>query len=160
MKMSATIHSLPLYPRGKSPWYLLDRIYGPQSRYDAVEKRKFLHCRESNLDRPAHSPSLYRLSYPDSCMCGKVSYFCGELFHVQRDSDALRKLCVSGSEGEAILNSVVFWEKTIATQLLKYSLPSCNPYVHLHIPSRLNPIHRLFISRSNLKLFTHLYLGL
>jgi hypothetical protein len=30
---------------------------------DAVEKGKFLHCRESN---PGRSPSLYPLSYPDS----------------------------------------------------------------------------------------------
>jgi hypothetical protein len=33
---------------------------------DAVEKRKILHCRESNTGRPDRSPSLYRLSYPDS----------------------------------------------------------------------------------------------
>jgi hypothetical protein len=32
----------------------------------AVEKRKILHCQESNPGRPAHRPSLQRLSYPDS----------------------------------------------------------------------------------------------
>jgi hypothetical protein len=30
----------------------------------AVEKIEILHCRESNPDRPARSPSTYRLSYP------------------------------------------------------------------------------------------------
>jgi hypothetical protein len=38
---------------------------GPRVGLDVVEKRKILPCRESN---PAHSPSLYRLSYPDSFM--------------------------------------------------------------------------------------------
>jgi hypothetical protein len=33
---------------------------------DAVEKRKTFPCWESNLSRPAGSPSLYRLSYHDS----------------------------------------------------------------------------------------------
>jgi hypothetical protein len=33
---------------------------------DNVEKRKVLHCRESIPASPAHSPSLYQLSYPDS----------------------------------------------------------------------------------------------
>jgi hypothetical protein len=32
---------------------------------EAVEKRKILHCRESNPGRLARSPSLYRLSYPE-----------------------------------------------------------------------------------------------
>jgi hypothetical protein len=39
---------------------------GVRAGVDEVEKRKILHCRESNPDRPAYSPSLYRLSYPDS----------------------------------------------------------------------------------------------
>jgi hypothetical protein len=39
---------------------------GPRVRLDAVEKRKIFHCRESNPGPPAHSPSLYRLIYPDS----------------------------------------------------------------------------------------------
>jgi hypothetical protein len=33
---------------------------------DAVEKRKIMHCRGLNPGRPVRSPSLYRLSYPDS----------------------------------------------------------------------------------------------
>jgi hypothetical protein len=36
----------------------------------AEEKRKILHCRDSNPSRPARSPSLYRLSYPDSHLKG------------------------------------------------------------------------------------------
>jgi hypothetical protein len=39
---------------------------GPRFGLDAVEKRKILHSQESNPDRLACSPSLYRLSYPDS----------------------------------------------------------------------------------------------
>jgi hypothetical protein len=37
---------------------------GPRVGLDDVEKRKIVHCRESNPGRPARSPSLYRLSYP------------------------------------------------------------------------------------------------
>jgi hypothetical protein len=63
---------LPLCPQGKSPWYTLDRrLGGPQSRsgYSGVEERNFqpspgLETRSS--DRPTHSQSLYRLSYPCS----------------------------------------------------------------------------------------------
>jgi hypothetical protein len=39
---------------------------GPRFSLDAVEKSKILHCRESNISRPACSPSLYLLCYPDS----------------------------------------------------------------------------------------------
>jgi hypothetical protein len=49
----------PLYPQGNRPRYPLDRMLG----LDAVEKRKSLHCRESNSGRPARSQSLYWLSY-------------------------------------------------------------------------------------------------
>jgi hypothetical protein len=42
---------------------------GPRSSLDDVETRTFFPYRDSNSDllgRPARSPSLYRLSYPDS----------------------------------------------------------------------------------------------
>jgi hypothetical protein len=39
---------------------------GPRTGLDVVEKRKSCPCLDSNPDRPAHSLSLYRLSYPDS----------------------------------------------------------------------------------------------
>jgi hypothetical protein len=39
---------------------------GPIGGLDAVEKRKILHWRESIPDLPTRSPSLYRLSYPNS----------------------------------------------------------------------------------------------
>jgi hypothetical protein len=61
MKVSGQLHALAALPRGKDPRYPLDR----RSRLDAVEKRKVLPCRESNPERPALSPSLYRLCYPD-----------------------------------------------------------------------------------------------
>jgi hypothetical protein len=35
-----------------------------------VEKRNFFHCHKSNLGRPSHSPSLYRLTNPDSFIQG------------------------------------------------------------------------------------------
>jgi hypothetical protein len=40
--------------------------WDPTVGMDAVEKRKTLHCWESNPSCPAHSPLLYWLSYPDS----------------------------------------------------------------------------------------------
>jgi hypothetical protein len=57
----------PLYPRGKSPKYPLDRSL------DDVEKRKFLTLLRPELQPlgcPARSQSLYRLRYPGSlCVC-------------------------------------------------------------------------------------------
>jgi hypothetical protein len=53
----------PLYPRGKSPRYPLDRRLG------GVEKGKFLTLPGLELrplGRPARSYSLYRLRYPVS----------------------------------------------------------------------------------------------
>jgi hypothetical protein len=54
---------LPLYPQGKSPEYPLD---GWVSEYVWKLQRKVLYRRKSNTSCPAYSPSLYRLSYPDS----------------------------------------------------------------------------------------------
>jgi hypothetical protein len=58
----------PLYPRGKGPQYSLDRrVGGPQFWSERFGEEK-ISCFswESNTDRPARSPSLYRLSYPYS----------------------------------------------------------------------------------------------
>jgi hypothetical protein len=50
----------PLYPRGKSPRYPMDkRLDGPQSR-----SGHWGHCREPNPVCLAGIPSLYQLSYP------------------------------------------------------------------------------------------------
>jgi hypothetical protein len=61
----------PLYPQGKNPRYPLDRrLGGPQSRFGhSVEEKNSqpspgIETRSS--DHPAHSQSLYRLSYPGS----------------------------------------------------------------------------------------------
>jgi hypothetical protein len=56
---------LPLYSRGKSLRYPLDRDWvGPREGLDVEEKRK------SNPGRPACGPSLYRPSYRCSlCYC-------------------------------------------------------------------------------------------
>jgi hypothetical protein len=50
MEVSGQLHARPLYPQGKSPWYLLDRrLDGPQSRSGrgGEEKNSQLR-RESN----------------------------------------------------------------------------------------------------------------
>jgi hypothetical protein len=58
----------PLYPRGKSPRYPLDRrLGGPQGRSRRLEKRIFLTLPGLELrphGRPARSQSLYQLHYP------------------------------------------------------------------------------------------------
>jgi hypothetical protein len=54
-------------PREGAPvTHWIGGLVGPSAGPDAVKKRKILHCRESNPCRPACSPSLCRLSYPDS----------------------------------------------------------------------------------------------
>jgi hypothetical protein len=60
--------SRPLYPWGKFPrTHCIGGCVDPTDGLDAVEKRNiFCRYRESNLRRSAHSPSLYRLSYPGS----------------------------------------------------------------------------------------------
>jgi hypothetical protein len=62
-------------PRGKSPWYPLDRrLRGPQSRSGCggLEKNSQLPpgIEPQNPDRLASSPALYRLSYHGSCRHG------------------------------------------------------------------------------------------
>jgi hypothetical protein len=54
--------------RRKSPQCLLARrLGGPPSRSGRCgEEKSLLLCRESNPGRPARSPLLYRLGYPDS----------------------------------------------------------------------------------------------
>jgi hypothetical protein len=54
----------PLYPRGKSLRYPLERRFRGPPRADLVKMIISWLCRESN-PRPS-SPSLYRLSYPGS----------------------------------------------------------------------------------------------
>jgi hypothetical protein len=45
-------------------------IGGPQSRSGSCGENMIpCPCRESKSGRPAHSPSLYRLSYPGSLHC-------------------------------------------------------------------------------------------
>jgi hypothetical protein len=61
--------SWPLYPQGNSPQtHWMGGWMGPWICLDAVEDRKILHFRESKPGRPARSPPLYRLSYPDSSL--------------------------------------------------------------------------------------------
>jgi hypothetical protein len=69
-KWVVSFTSQPLYLRGKSPRYLLNRGWvGPRAGVDDVEKRKFLTLLELELrppGLPARNQSLYRLSYPGS----------------------------------------------------------------------------------------------
>jgi hypothetical protein len=66
-KWVVSFTSQPLYSRGKSCGiHWTGGLVGPRASLDAVEQRKTLHFRESNPGLPAGSPSLYRLSYPDS----------------------------------------------------------------------------------------------
>jgi hypothetical protein len=39
-------------------------------------EEKLLHCRESKPGRPARSPSIYRLSYPDSFPVEDMNNYC------------------------------------------------------------------------------------
>jgi hypothetical protein len=69
MGVSGQCHApATLYPRGKDPWYPLDRrLVGPRAGLDAGARRKILcPCRGLNPDRPARSQTLYWLSYRDS----------------------------------------------------------------------------------------------
>jgi hypothetical protein len=67
MEESGQLHAPDALPPRRAPGtHCIGRWIDPKAGLDAVEKRKILHCRESNAGRPARSPSLYRLSYPDS----------------------------------------------------------------------------------------------
>jgi hypothetical protein len=62
VEVSGELHSRPLYPQGKSPWYPLNRrLVGLQYRLDAVVKIKILsHLRESNPRTPIVQPVVQR----------------------------------------------------------------------------------------------------
>jgi hypothetical protein len=55
-------HATASLPPGKTRYPLYRRLGGPKGRSGRV--RKILLHRDSIPDRPAHSESLYRLSYP------------------------------------------------------------------------------------------------
>jgi hypothetical protein len=60
-----------LYPREKTPGtHWIGGWVGPRAGLDAGAGRQSLcPCRGSNLDRPAHSQTLYRLTYRGSTSC-------------------------------------------------------------------------------------------
>jgi hypothetical protein len=72
---------------------------GPRAGLDAVEKRQFLPLLGIE-PRPFRSPSLYRLSYPDSVLSkknyfsvilvGKMGRLCGILKDVNKESEVLQ----------------------------------------------------------------------
>jgi hypothetical protein len=75
MEVGGQLYTLASSP-GKSAWYPLDmRLSGPQSRSECCGEKNLAPCWESNTGHPAHSPSLYWLSYPDSheCYCEVVN---------------------------------------------------------------------------------------
>jgi hypothetical protein len=63
----------PLYTRGKSPRYPLDRrLAGPQRRSGQLEKEKILHPTGTRNTAPTLSAS----SYPTSLKCILILFFC------------------------------------------------------------------------------------
>jgi hypothetical protein len=73
MEMSGQLHApaalSPPHHRGgrRSPGaHWIGGWVGPRVSLDTMEKRKILYCHELNLGRPARSPLLHWLSYPDS----------------------------------------------------------------------------------------------
>jgi hypothetical protein len=74
---------------------------GLRAGLHTVEKRKILHCWKSNLGCPARSPSLYRLSYPNSTLPAVLSIIDTSICHeVIWLFDAL--LCELGVQGLAV----------------------------------------------------------
>jgi hypothetical protein len=69
MGVSGQCHALAtLYPRGKDPsTHWIGCWVGPRASLDAGARRKFLcRCQGSNPDCPAHTQTLYCLSYHGS----------------------------------------------------------------------------------------------
>jgi hypothetical protein len=68
---------LPLYPRGKSPRYQLDRILGePQSPSGRRGEEKILDPTGTRTPNPrSSSQSLYRLRYPGSSVITQSKFF-------------------------------------------------------------------------------------
>jgi hypothetical protein len=68
VEASDQLHAPAVIPPGerdpRTHW--IGSWVGPRAGLGAVETRKILHCRELNPGRPARSPLLYRLSYPNS----------------------------------------------------------------------------------------------
>jgi hypothetical protein len=65
MEVSGPLHVPVALPPGKKPRYPLERrLGGPQSRSGGCGEEKNLTM--PGIERGASSPSLYRLSYPDS----------------------------------------------------------------------------------------------
>jgi hypothetical protein len=63
---------LPLYSREKNHW--IWGWVGPRTDLDTMEERKILTMPGIEPGRPAHSPSLYRLSYPCSSWSEKCQW--------------------------------------------------------------------------------------
>jgi hypothetical protein len=68
MEVSGQLHAPAALPLDKNvaSTHWIGVWVGIRACLEAVEKRKILHCRESNPDHAAHSLLLYQLSYPDS----------------------------------------------------------------------------------------------
>jgi hypothetical protein len=62
MEVSGQLHVLAALPLGKEP--LVRRLDGSQSRPGQYEEEKFIFL--PGIEPRPYSPSLYRLSYPDS----------------------------------------------------------------------------------------------
>jgi hypothetical protein len=62
MEVNGLLHALAALPRGKIPGtHWVGSLASPRACVDAVERRQFLNCEETNPDHPTPSLSLYRL---------------------------------------------------------------------------------------------------
>jgi hypothetical protein len=87
MAVSGELHALAALVPGKCPPVPIG-YEGPRGTLDAVEKRKMLHCRESNPGRAAPSSSLYWLLCTLSiCIYHEV---CLSAAHTSQDSPRTR----------------------------------------------------------------------
>jgi hypothetical protein len=104
----------PLYPRGKSPRYPLDRrLGGPQSRSGHVQKRKSLTLPGLELQplgRSARSQSLYRLRYPGT----EVNYFSSyrTLSAIRQTVSSAKFACASRHAGHRSPWSAKSWTRS------------------------------------------------
>lgn len=76
---------------------------GPGAGVDIVEKRKSYPCRDSNPGRPAPSPCLYRLSYPDS--------------YVSKIKMDLKEVGYEGKNCIQVAQDRVYWQALMDTEL-------------------------------------------
>jgi hypothetical protein len=89
MEFSGQFFTSPVLPPGNSSGtHWKGGWVDPRTGLVAMEKRNILPCQELNLGHPAHGPSLFRLSYPDSTGSLKTFILYIKLWlHIQGNHD-------------------------------------------------------------------------